>query len=138
MAAFIGSWKQESVDGLDAVLKSLGVNFLKRKAAAALPLTLHFSRTDDQYGLTISTSAQSFETSFQPDVPYADKNPDGEPVETTVTIVGDDLMKCQHVGGKTIAYTTRKVQGNVMYAEFVVNGLSCRRVYRRTESKPKS
>ncbi|VDL94159.1 unnamed protein product [Schistocephalus solidus] len=95
MAAFIGSWKQESVDGLDEVLKSLGVGFLKRKAVAVLPLTLTFSRTDDQYGLTISTSAQSFVTSFQPDIPYADQNPDGKPVQVGDLFKGtvrDDMV----------------------------------------------
>ncbi|VDK35065.1 unnamed protein product [Dibothriocephalus latus] len=81
MAAFIGSWKQESVDGLDVVLKHLGVNFVKRKAAGVLSLTLTFACTDDQYECTTSTSTHSFVTSFKPGVPYADQNPDGKPVQ---------------------------------------------------------
>ncbi len=55
MEAFFGTWKQESVEGLDEVLVRLGYGYVARKAGKALHLTLKISSpSPDVYSIVTS------------------------------------------------------------------------------------
>ena len=70
MSNLVGIWDLESSDNFDAFLKSMGINFLLRKAAEAAKVTQILSINGDTWNLKIVAPLRSKQYDFKPGIPF--------------------------------------------------------------------
>ena len=70
MANLVGIWDLESSDNFDAFLKSMGINFLLRRAAAAAKVTQILSVNGDTWNLKIVAPLRTKQYDFKPGIPF--------------------------------------------------------------------
>ncbi|VDD78031.1 unnamed protein product [Mesocestoides corti] len=115
MEPFLGSWKLETSENFDDVMKELGVSLITRKIAQNIsPILIVSSLGDGQYKMRSESAFKNTEFEFMLGEEFEEETPDGRIVRSTITIDGNTLKQVQ-VGNKT-TYIDRVVEGNKLKA----------------------
>ena len=127
MSAFDGSWACQSTEGLDAVLKELGVGMIKRKVACNMKPTLNITFAAD--GSSFSFSNGQVNKTMPVGKPFDDEV-GGAPVTSNWTVSGNTMQnkaEFKKNPGKFVVLS-RSVSGSEMTQSLEFNGKkSCRK-----------
>uniref|UniRef100_A0A5K3FWA6 FABP domain-containing protein n=1 Tax=Mesocestoides corti TaxID=53468 RepID=A0A5K3FWA6_MESCO len=130
MEPFLGSWKLETSENFDDVMKELGVSLITRKIAQNIsPILIVSSLGDGQYKMRSESAFKNTEFEFMLGEEFEEETPDGRIVRSTITIDGNTLKQVQ-VGNKT-TYIDRVVEGNKLKAVIQVGGAVSTRIYEK-------
>lgn len=129
-SAFDGSWACQSTDGLDSVLKELGVGMIKRKVACNMKPTLNITFSAD--GSSFSFSNGQVNKTIPVGKAFDDEI-GGAPVTTNWTVSGNTMSNkadFKKQPGKFVILT-RTVDGNVMTQNLEFNGKKSERKFKK-------
>lgn len=132
---FVGAWRNERTDGLDAYLRSLGVGWVQRKAAAAFCPTTSWSVTADALHAVTRTPLGERRERFEAQV-RSEADPYGVVYQTASTWEGSVMVTTAREvddATKPVFVTRRWVDGerDVLVQECSHAGVSFRREFRR-------
>lgn len=114
MEAFIGSWKLESSDNFDAIMKELGINAVKRAAGNTVKPTHIFEDLDDgKYCYKTQSSFKNTQCIFKLGEEFDEETSDGRHLKSTITI-DSGVMKQVQTGEGHTTYVDRSIEGDLM------------------------
>lgn len=122
MEAFIGTWKIESSEGFDEIMKRLGVNAVTRTAGNAMkPKWIVTDLGDGNYNMKSESIVKTTEFNFRLGEEFDETTPDGRKVKSTVYLEGPVLKQTQVGDGKT-TYIDRSVNDNTLTTVSFITG----------------
>ena len=126
--ALIGTWKLETSENFDDLLKELGVGFMLRKVATSAKPNVEISQNGDEWTLKTVSAVKTTEIKFKIGVEFEEVKADGSKGKSTFTIDGNKLYQVSDNNGKPYN-TTREIVDGKLKVTVKAGAVVCTRVY---------
>ncbi|OQR70003.1 fatty acid-binding protein [Tropilaelaps mercedesae] len=126
--ALIGTWKLESSENFDELLKELNVNIMLRKLATSAKPNVEISKNGDEWTLRTVSTMKTTEIKFKIGEEFEEVKADGTKGKSTFTIEGNKLKQVSDNKGKPY-YTTRELVDGKLKVTVKAGNVVCYRTY---------
>lgn len=114
MEPFIGSWKLQSTEGFDEIMRRLGVNVFNRAAGNTVkPFHIFEDLGDGNYAYKTESTFTKTYCKFRLGEEFDEHTSDGRDLKSIITVEAGVMKQVQVGGGKT-TYVERIVNGDVI------------------------
>ncbi|KAJ8273487.1 hypothetical protein GJAV_G00102140 [Gymnothorax javanicus] len=134
---FSGTWKMESSENFEELLKALGVNVLLRKiaVAAASKPSVEIIQQGETLSIQTSTSVRTTHVSFTVGESFTEATVDGQPCTSYPRWETDSKITCEQIlqkgEGPNTSWTRELTNDGKLILTMSANDVVCTRVYRR-------
>ncbi|XP_022661284.1 fatty acid-binding protein, heart-like [Varroa jacobsoni] len=126
--ALIGTWKLETSENFEELLKELGVNMVLRKAATATKPNAEISKNGDEWTIRSVSTLKTTEIKFKIGEEFEETRADNSKGKSTFIIDGDKLKQVSEKDGKQYS-TVREIVGGKLKVTVTIGNIVCTRVY---------
>ncbi|THD20935.1 Fatty acid binding protein a [Fasciola hepatica] len=120
MANFVGSWKLEQSENMDAVLQKLGINVIKRKLITSSKPEITFTLEGNKMTMKTVSALKTTVISFTFGEEFKEETADGRTVMTTFTKDSDSKISQVQKCPENTTHVVREVIGGKMIATVTV------------------
>jgi hypothetical protein len=126
----VGTYTLKKSDNFDNFLKELGMNILKRGAAAVASATVTVSQDGENWIINTNSTFGKTEIKFKLGEEFDEDRLDGAKVKSTITLEGNKMTQVQK-GGKNDVIIIREFDDAGMNTVATTNDVSSTRFYAR-------
>ncbi|KAK2842602.1 hypothetical protein Q5P01_012802 [Channa striata] len=136
MTNFSGTWKMQSSENFDELLKVLGVSLVLRKVAVAAASNpqVEIQQDGDQFYIKTSTSVRTTEINFRIGEEFEEETVDGRKCKSLATWETETKIHCEQTlleGDGPNTFWSRELKDDELILVFVADDVVCTRVYVR-------
>ncbi|KAM9450239.1 fatty acid-binding protein, intestinal-like [Clarias gariepinus] len=131
--AFDGSWKIDRNENYDKFMEKMGINMVKRKLAEHDNLKFNIEQSGDKFTIKESSTFRTKDIEFTLGVEFEYSMADGTELIGTWVMEGDALKGTftRKDNGKILT-TTRSLVGGELVQCYSYEGVSAKRIFKRT------
>ncbi|KAM6456629.1 myelin P2 protein-like isoform 1-T4 [Liasis olivaceus] len=130
MEQFLGTWKLILSENFDDYMKELGISFGQRQLGNLATPKMIITMDKDVTTIRTETIFRVNEISFRLDQEFEERTIDNRHAKSIVTKDNDTLIHVQKWNGNYTTIKRKIVDGN-MVLEYILNDVTCTRVYKR-------